>query len=193
MYSLVSQAKLQLLFCGEGRNFPAGGKQTTARSTASDQLTAFPRLLVSVVRNSRAQVCSSEFSRLKMEAETLSKTDSPCVFVLPCFGVQGRVQFCLPAAGCTRAAGMTALTNKRTGRDAHRCMLRRTQTAQYEANPLPVSPLALAHETPGLLHPPLPPPPPHPPPAALPPPSHPNGSKTEWGSARKLHLDGVFV
>lgn len=45
-----------------------------------------------------------------------------------------------------RAANMTALINNQTERAAsaetHRCMLSRTQTAQYEATPLPVPPCA---------------------------------------------------
>lgn len=156
-------------------------------STVSDQLTPFPSLLVSVLHNSRESLLPWALPSQDGGRNCL-QTDLLCFFVLSCFGVRGRVQLCLPAAGCTRAADMTALTNKRTGKDAHRCMLRRTQTAQYEAIPLPVSPRSRAWDS--RL---TPPPTPTPPPAALPPPSHPNGSKTEWGSTRKLHLDRVFL
>lgn len=118
----------------------------------SHQLTPFPSLLVTVLHNSRESLLlwvlpSQDGGRNCLQTHLL------CVFVLPCFGVRDRVQLCLPAAGCTRAADMTALTNKRTGRDAHRCMLRRTQTAQYEATPLPVPPQP-GDSCASLLHPP---------------------------------------
>lgn len=136
LYSLVTAAELQL--CSEGTvetsRLPKTNNAEFSRVWSTHP---FPSLLVSVLHNSRESfrlwVLPSQDG-----GRNCLQTDLLYVFVLPCFGVRGRVQLCLPAAGCTRAADMTALTNKRTGRDAHRCMLRRTQTAQYEATPLPV-------------------------------------------------------
>lgn len=146
---MAAADSLQLLFCGEGRNFPAlENKQRRLQPCLINS----PRFHVCWCQSSTTagQLCSSDFPRLKMEAETLSKqTCCASLFWSPGAGRALPPPPLPSAAGGTRAADMTALTNKRTGRDAHRCTLRRTQTAQYEAISLPVPPRSLqAYSTP---------------------------------------------